>query len=145
MSDETEDQPDHDEPGPPPAMGSVLGLSQRLFDLARAGDLDQLGQYLLAGVQPNLTNDEGDSLLIIASYHGHEPLVRLLLEHGAHPEMPNAKGQTPLAGVTFKGHVSIARVLVEAGARADVGAPSALEMARMFERTELIELFDPEP
>lgn len=134
-----------DEGGPPPRMGSVLGLSQRLFDLAREGDVEQLGQYLMAGVQPNLTNDEGDSLLIMASYHGHEPLVRLLLEHGAHPEMPNAKGQTPLAGVSFKGHIEVARVLVAAGADPTAGTPSALEMAKIFERVELVELFTSEP
>ena len=51
----------------------------------------------------NLRNDKGDSLLMLACYHGHEEVVRLLLDHGGDTELSNDRGQTPLAAAAFKG------------------------------------------
>jgi ankyrin repeat protein len=44
--------------------------------LARSGDADALAAYIDAGVPVNLTNDKGDTLLMLAAYHGHEAAVR---------------------------------------------------------------------
>ena len=49
-----------------------------MFDLARAGDL-KLIHYLAAGLPPNMANQRGDSLLMLAAYHGHEELVAAML------------------------------------------------------------------
>ncbi|KAK0521059.1 hypothetical protein OC835_007008 [Tilletia horrida] len=56
----------------------TLDFASRMFDLARAGDL-KLIHYLAAGLPPNLTNQRGDSLLMLAAYHGHEDLVKAML------------------------------------------------------------------
>ena len=40
---------------------------------------------------------------MLASYHGHAPLVKLLIQHGANPNTLNDRGQSPLAGAVFKG------------------------------------------
>ena len=53
----------------------------------------------------------------------------------------NDRGQTPLAGAVFKGEESVIRVLLEAGADPASGTPNAVDTARMFGRTELLELF----
>ena len=50
---------------------------------------------------------------MLASYHGHVALTRLLLEHGADPNILNDKGQSPLAGAVFKNEEEIVRVLLE--------------------------------
>lgn len=63
----------------PPA---ALDLAAKLFDLARAGETATLAQYLSAGIPPNLTNHAGDTLLMLASYHGHLGTVRMLVEKG---------------------------------------------------------------
>lgn len=42
------------------------------------------------------------SQLMLAAYHGHAPLVKLLIEHGADPNSLNDRGQSPLAGAVFK-------------------------------------------
>jgi ankyrin repeat protein len=119
----------------------VVELATKIFDLARRGRADELVAYVDAGVPANLTNDRGDSLVMLAAYHGHADAVRALLERGADADRINDRGQTPLAGAVFKGEGDVIRVLVAAGADPAAGTPSAVDTARMFERTELLELF----
>lgn len=40
--------------------------------------------------------------LMLAAYHGHADLVKLLIDHGADPNRLNDRGQSPLAGAVFK-------------------------------------------
>lgn len=40
--------------------------------------------------------------LMLAAYHGHADLVKLLIQHGADPNRINDRGQSPLAGAVFK-------------------------------------------
>lgn len=127
-----------DEPAHDP---EVLQLAGKVFDLARHGDTDTIAAYVDAGVPPNLTNDSGDSLVMLAAYHGHPATVRALLARGADPDKPNDRGQTPLAGAVFKGEDEVVRALVDGGADPATGTPSAIETARMFAKTELLELF----
>jgi ankyrin repeat protein len=87
-----------------------------------------------------MTNSAGDSLLMLAAYHGHAGTVGLLLQHGADANAANDRGQTPLAGAVFKGYTDVARVLLDAGADPDAGAPSARAAAQMFARTEILDL-----
>ena len=46
----------------------ALAFAHRMFDLARAGDADELAAYVAEGLPPDLTNDKGDTLLILAAY-----------------------------------------------------------------------------
>ncbi|NSC22498.1 ankyrin repeat domain-containing protein [Streptomyces albus subsp. chlorinus] len=131
-------KPESAEPAHDP---EVLELAQKVFDLARHGDTDTLAAYVTAGVPVNLTNDKGDSLLMLAAYHGHPETVRALLAHGADPNRTNDRGQSPIAGAVFKGEEEVVRVLVEAGADPRAGTPSAVETARMFEKRHLLDLF----
>lgn len=39
---------------------------------------------------------------MLAAYHGHADLVKLLIQHGADPNRVNDRGQSPLAGAVFK-------------------------------------------
>jgi ankyrin repeat protein len=131
-------EPTHDtEPAHDP---EVLQLAGKVFDLARHGGTDTLAAYVDAGVPVNLTNDKGDSLLMLAAYHGHADTVRLILHHGADPNAVNDRGQTPLAGAVFKGYAEVVQALVEAGADPDAGMPSARAAAQMFARVELAAL-----
>ncbi len=60
-----------------------LTFLRSLFDLARAGDTARLDEAVGAGLPVNLTNEAGDSLLILAAYHDHPDTVRALLDRGA--------------------------------------------------------------
>ncbi|MGN5636626.1 ankyrin repeat domain-containing protein [Streptomyces sp. AC154] len=119
----------------------VVELATKVFDLARHGDTDALAAYVDAGVPVNLTNDRGDSLLMLAAYHGHAPAVTALTGRGADPDRANDRGQTPLAGAVFKGEDAVIAALLDAGADPAAGTPSALDTARMFGKADLLELF----
>ncbi|MGX1674957.1 ankyrin repeat domain-containing protein [Streptomyces sp. NPDC055400] len=119
----------------------VVELATKIFDLARRGESEQLAAYVDAGVSPDLTNDRGDSLVMLAAYHGHAEAVRALLARGADADRANDRGQTPLAGAVFKGADDVIRALLDGGADPEAGTPSAVDTARMFGRAELVELF----
>lgn len=144
------------------AHPTALGfLPLQMFDLARQGSPDLL-HYLSAGLPPNLTNNGGNTLLMLAAYHGHASLVRSMLEldysapppgngagaegattarrhsyaSGPDPNQLNGKDQSPLAGAVFKGYDEVARVLVEHGADPLGGTPNADDTAKMFNKWE---------
>ncbi|MFJ8931106.1 MULTISPECIES: ankyrin repeat domain-containing protein [unclassified Streptomyces] len=119
----------------------VVELATKIFDLARRGETEALVGYVDAGVPANLTNDRGDTLVMLAAYHGHAEAVRALLERGAEANRANDKGQTPLAGAVFKGADDVIRALLDGGADPTAGTPSAVDTARMFGKTELVDLF----
>jgi hypothetical protein len=117
---------------------AFLEFAGRMFDLARTGSTPELSAYVDQGVPANLTNDKGDSLLMLAAYYGHADLVSALLERGAEPNRVNDRGQTPLAGAVFQGEDDVVRVLIEGGADPLAGSPSAVDTARMFGGEDLL-------
>lgn len=123
----------------PPA---ALELATKLFDFAREGKTSELSQYVSAGIPPNLTNHKGDTLLMLAAYHGHAETVRMLLEKGADSNSLNDRGQSPLAGAVFKASDEVVKVLFEEG-KADIyaGQPNAVDSAIMFKKENYLELF----
>lgn len=141
-------------PAPPPdADGSaddvgldvdphdVEELATRLFAMARQGDADALDAYVAAGVPVDLRNQSGDSLVMLAAYHGHAPTVGVLLARGADPDLPNDKDQTPLAGAVFKGEDEVVGTLLAGGADPRTGQPTAVATARMFGRADYLDRF----
>ena len=118
----------------------VLDLASRIFDMARNGDAATLAAYLDAGVPATLTNTNGDTLVMLASYYGHKSAVAALIERGADVDRHNNRGQTPLAGAVFKNEMSIMELLLRADADPLAGAPSALETARFFGKEEVARL-----
>ncbi|MGW6709452.1 ankyrin repeat domain-containing protein [Streptomyces sp. NPDC054956] len=119
----------------------VIELATKIFDLARQGETETLAAYLDAGVPANLTNDRGDTLVMLAAYHGHADAVTALLARGAEADRANDRGQTPLAGAVFKGEEAVIRALLAGGADPNAGTPSAVDTARMFAKADLLELF----
>ncbi|MFM1726475.1 ankyrin repeat domain-containing protein [Rhodococcus sp. PAM 2766] len=138
----SEESPDRQDGGDP---ADVQELAGRLFDMARSGDAATLAQYVDAGVPVNLTNGSGDTLVMLAAYHGHAAAVRALVERGADVNRPNDRGQTPLAGAVFKGEDDVVAALVAAGADAESGQPSALDAARMFGREDYLRILGKHP
>jgi uncharacterized protein len=136
--------PDHaarreQEPAPDSA---VIQFAAKVFNLAREGDTGALAAYVDAGVPVNLCNDKGDTLVMLAAYHGHPQTVSALVERGADPDRPNDRGQTPLAGAVFKGEQAVIEALLHGGADPTAGTPSALETARMFGLEDLVAFFE---
>ncbi|AMM33725.1 Ankyrin repeat-containing protein [Sinomonas atrocyanea] len=128
-------------PGASGMPEDVIALAGKLFDAARAGDTPVLRAYLEAGAPATLANQAGDTLVMLAAYHGHAESVRLLGAHGADVAVANDRGQTPLAGAVFKGHADVVEVLLELGADPDAGSPTARQAAHMFGRSDLVDRF----
>ena len=121
----------------------TLAFAARVFAFARGGCTAELGELLRMGLPANLRNEKGDSLLMLACYHGQAETARLLLDHGGDPELANDRGQTPLAAAAFKGDEGTVRLLLDRGARvegAPPGAHTALMTAAMFDRTAILDL-----
>jgi len=123
-----------------PIDPGVIALAAKVFDLAREGDTEQLTAYLDAGVPANLTNDKGDTLLILAAYRGHVDTVAALLARGADHSRINDRGQSPLAAAVFKQSAGAVRALLAAGADPDAGSPSARATAEFFDLPEMTAL-----
>jgi ankyrin repeat protein len=119
----------------------LVEFATKLFGLARTGETDALAAYVDGGVPVDLSNDAGDTLLMLAAYHGHPATVRALIDRGADPGRPNDRGQTPLAGAVFKKEPEVVRALLDAGADPAAGSPSAVEAAEMFGHDDFLAWF----
>lgn len=125
-----------------PIDPGVLEIARRMFDLARSGHTDELMYYVDRRAPVNLSNEKGDTLLLLASYYGHAETVAALLVRGADHSRVNDKGQTALAAAVFKQSAEAVRHLLAAGADPDLGGQNARATAQFFELTEMLELLD---
>jgi len=115
----------------------LMDLASRLFDAARNGDAAMLAAYVDAGVPVDLTNTNGDTMVMLAAYYGNDSAVAALIARGADVDRHNSRGQTPLAGAVFKNDSRVIELLLSVDADPLAGSPSALETAKYFERDEL--------
>ena len=118
----------------------TLEFAHRMFDAARNGDSELLLQAIDAGLPVNMTNDKGNTLLMLVAYAGHNELVGNLLARNADPNRLNDMGQSIIAGAVFKGHEGVVRTLMKAGADPRLGKPTAIEAAHMFNKKDLMEI-----
>ena len=111
-------------------------------DLARNGDAVGLAAMIKDGLAVDAQDAKGNTLLMLASYHGKAETVAMLLKSGATVDLRNDKGQTPLGGVAFKGYVEIATLLLDAGADpvADQGGSTPADFATLAGKTEILAL-----
>jgi uncharacterized protein len=117
-----------------------LEFLRSMFELARAGRTEELAAAVDAGVPANLTNDAGDTLLILAAYHDHPDTVRALLERGADTGRINDRGQTALGAAVFRRSTESVTHLLSAGADPALGPRSALQIAQFFDLPEMLAL-----
>lgn len=111
----------------------AVAFAHRMFDLARGGSTSELAAYIDAGVPVDLTDDKGDTFLILAAYYGHPDLVAALIARAADPDRTNDRGQTALSAATFAQSAASVTALIDAGGDPGLGSPSAVETARFFE------------
>ncbi len=80
----------------------VRAVLLEAFECARSGATARLTELLDLSVPVNLTNDRGDTLLILSAYHHHAAAVVLLLARGADFDRVNDNGQTALGAAAFR-------------------------------------------
>lgn len=125
-------------PGVTDLDDDTIAFAHRMFDLARTGGTDELIANVNAGVPVNLTNDKGDTLLILAAYHRQPATVAALLSCGADPERIDDRGQSALAAAVFRQDVASVKALLAAGADPESARPTA----RFFELPDMLEMLD---
>lgn len=125
---------------PAPDASDPVELAHWLLDRARLGEAARLGAHVDAGAPVNMTDGKGNTLLMLAAYHGHAAAVQTLIDRGADVEAVNDRGETPLAGAVFKGYEDVVGVLVTAGADPRSGTPSAWDTATFFDRPQLLDI-----
>jgi ankyrin repeat protein len=118
----------------------TIAFAHRMFDLARSGGTEELLGNVIGGLPANLTNDRGDTLLILAAYHNHPDTVTALLEQGADPNRVNDRGQSALSAGVFRQNAETVKTLLAAGADPDGGTPSAVATAEFFKLPQMAEL-----
>jgi len=111
----------------------VVAFAGQMFELARNGEASRLAEYVDAGLPVNLTNDKGDTLLILAAYHRQVDTVHALLDRGADIDRVNDRGQTALAAAVFRQDAAIVRALLDVGADPRAGSPDAVTTAEFFQ------------
>ena len=121
---------------------TLAKLREVAFDAAREGDSKTLDEYFKAGQPADILNNRGDSLLILACYHGQDDAVKLILAQSKPAiNAKNKMGFTALTGAAFKGYLGIIKQL--AAKKADLNAANdkgqtPLMFAAMFGRTEVV-------
>jgi ankyrin repeat protein len=123
-----------------PLGADVLDFAHRMFELARNGMTQELLANVEGGLPVDLTNDKGDTLLILAAYHAHAQTVRALLTAGADHSRVNDRGQTALGSAVFRRADDAIVALLEAGADPQLGRQSAIAVAQFFELDEQLAL-----
>jgi len=116
-------------------------LSRAAFD----GDLATVQRCVEAGARIDATPmDEGGAIsglpaLTAASYSGHEPIVRYLLDHGANPNLHGMSN--PLIVACWKRHPAIVQLLLDHGADPNArGEGTPLYVAESTEQPDLVAL-----
>lgn len=101
-------------------LGAVLWYernqkSQHLMEAIERNQPTEVASLLNSGVDPNTANSEGVSALMLASYHGLQPMVETLLQHGAKVDARDNRQHTALR-LAGSGHPGIVKLLLDHGA-----------------------------
>lgn len=77
-----------------------------------AGHIEIVKVLLTAGVDVNMTNDNGQTALHYAASRNREDIAKCLLEAGAHINAADKLGNTSLHRAASRGHLSMVKLLL---------------------------------
>jgi ankyrin repeat protein len=97
-----------------------------LVTAAYEGELDLVRSLVLSGANPNVTNEHGDTGVMLAAEHGYDAIVEFLLDHGTEINTKDKGGDTALDIARYRECKSTVKLLISRGATGADG-PSAKE------------------
>src|SRR5262252_1191883 len=95
-----------------------------LWQIAAAGDVEQLAAILDRGADVNASNPSGLTPLMVAAYHGRLEMVRALIARGAEVNATDDEGLTAAMLADDAGHDEIVRILVGGAIKRKRTAPA---------------------
>ena len=90
--------------------------ARQLWEAAAAGDLDTLEDLVIANVDIDVADQDGNTALMKAASHGEADVAALLVESGADFDSQSHEGRTALIHASDNGHEGCVDLLVNAGA-----------------------------
>ena len=114
---------------------------------AKDGDLAGVQGALQAGANIDVTDNDGWTALIIASYYGHLEVVKYLVSQGANIDVTDNDGNTVLSEASYYGHLEVVKYLVSQGANIDAktnNGDTALTLAKLANHSEIVEFLEKE-
>ena len=113
------------------------------FQSVKAGDYAEVKRLIEAEADVNAQDNNGFTVLMLASANGHIDVAQLLIEEGADVNAQDKIGATALIVASRRGQTYIVKLLIEAGA--DVNAQTndggtALMFASQDGHTEVVKL-----
>jgi ankyrin repeat protein len=122
-------------------LAPAVSLGQSLDELLKAvheGDVKTVASFLDRGLDPNTTDRDGQTILMMATRLGHRNLVELLIARKANVASRSPQGDTALMFASLKGHLGIAELLVKHGAQVRQSGWTPLHYAAFEGRAEMI-------
>ena len=125
---------------------SLSELNVALLRAASSGDVVLAESLINEGVNPNTTNIDGVTPLMIAAGTGQTAVVDLLLKKGAQPELQTRRdGVTALMFAADGGHRAVIESLLNGSAKVrtkDKGGREAIDYAAMKGDKETVKLLE---
>lgn len=122
--------------------------SNEFISAVEASKTSAVKNLLGEGCDPNLTNKQGWSPLMISAFKGDIEMCELLIENGADPNLPNQNGTTPLMyakdACELIGDFKLCGDLIDAGAKPEIAdnfGRTVLDYARQEQQIKAIDYF----
>lgn len=112
-------------------------LTDYFFAAAKTGENEILTEFLNHGFPIDLRNHQSYTALMMATYHGNEESVEILLQYGANACLKDKRGHTAMMGAIVKAEWRIAKRLYKVDCKQAHATGKTLEkFAYVFGQTE---------
>lgn len=123
----------------------VTYSEESFVEQGKNGEQENVELFLKAGMDPEVTDHNGNTALMLAAMNGHVDTMKLLLEQGSEVNAKNNLGKTALFYAATNGHVEAVEVLLDNDADVTVkteNGRTALDYAKQRGHTDVVELLE---
>jgi len=103
-----------------------------LVTAAYEGEFDLVRTLIAAGADPNVTNEHGDTAVMLAAEHAYNSIVEFLLDHGTNINAKDHDGDTALDIARYHNCKSTIALLLSRGGQGADGPSTKERMMDAF-------------
>ncbi len=122
---------------------STLTAEQYFLECSKEGALDEMKKALSEGMNVNVTDHEGNTALMNATWQGHNDIIKMLMDANADVHAVGGGKWTALMWASAMENADAVLLFLQAGANADAvndTGDNALVMALMKGNDQIINL-----